>query len=43
MFTCSFILAKKNDDKRFYVLGFIGIVIQFAGLLILGGVLLLSK
>ena len=29
--------------KWFYVLGFIGFVIQFAGLLILGGVLLLSK
>ena len=29
--------------KWFYVLGFIGFVIQFAGLLILGGVLLVSK
>ena len=29
--------------KWFHVLGFIGFVIQFAGLLILGGVLLLSK
>ena len=43
MFTCSFILAQKMTKKWFYVLGFIGIVIQFAGLLILGGVLLLSK
>ena len=43
MFTCSFILAQKMTKKWFYVLGFIGIVIQFAGLLILGGVLLVSK
>ena len=36
IYSCS-----KNDEKM--ILGFIGIVIQFAGLLILGGVLLLSK